>query len=126
MRISDWSSDVCSSDLEHHALHVPVAPEAFGEVAVVGRGGRREGLEEAVGAFEDRARREESGAREERRPVARLRRPAGMQPLGPGTVGQVLDDAGGGRSEEQTSDLQSLMRSSYAVFCSKKKKQQQN
>src|SRR3546814_4119479 len=127
MRISDWSSDVCSSDLEHHALHVPVAPEAFGEVAVVGRGGRREGLEEAVGAFEDRARREESGAREERRPVARLRRPAGMQPLGPGTVGQVLDDAGGGRggrSEEHTSELQSLMRNSYAVFCLKKKNTQ--
>src|SRR3546814_1639659 len=106
MRISDWSSDVCSSDLE-----------------------------EAVGAFEDRARREESGAREERRPVARLRRPAGMQPLGPGTVGQVLDDAGGGRggdakamasccarSEEHTSELQSLMRISYAVFCLKTKK----
>src|SRR3546814_4018821 len=29
----------------------------------------------------------------------------------------------GGRSEEHTSELQSLMRSSYAVFCSKKKKQ---
>src|SRR3546814_8595786 len=27
------------------------------------------------------------------------------------------------RSEEHTSELQSLMRSSYAVFCSKKKKQ---
>src|SRR3546814_9550253 len=31
--------------------------------------------------------------------------------------------AGGGRSEEQTSELQSLMRNSYAVFCLKKKKQ---
>src|SRR3546814_4383693 len=30
--------------------------------------------------------------------------------------------AGGGRSEEHTSELQSLMRSSYAVFCLKKKK----
>src|SRR3546814_2552941 len=29
----------------------------------------------------------------------------------------------GGRSEEHTSELQSLMRSSYAVFCLKKKKQ---
>src|SRR3546814_6958278 len=36
-----------------------------------------------------------------------------------------LDGAGGepGRSEEHTSELQSLMRSSYAVFCLKKKKQ---
>src|SRR3546814_3935661 len=37
-------------------------------------------------------------------------------------------DAGGadhgGRSEEHTSELQSLMRISYAVFCLKKKKQQ--
>src|SRR3546814_8764598 len=31
----------------------------------------------------------------------------------------------GGRSEEHTSELQSLMRISYAVFCLKKKKKQQ-
>src|SRR3546814_10716587 len=31
----------------------------------------------------------------------------------------------GGRSEEHTSELQSLMRISYAVFCLKKQKQQQ-
>src|SRR3546814_3496544 len=33
-------------------------------------------------------------------------------------------DNGGPRSEEHTSELQSLMRTSYAVFCLKKKKQQ--
>src|SRR3546814_2321061 len=32
----------------------------------------------------------------------------------------------GGRSEEHTSELQSLMRSSYAVFCLKKKNQRRN
>src|SRR3546814_4775377 len=32
----------------------------------------------------------------------------------------------GGRSEEHTSELQSLMRISYAVFCLKKKTQQHN
>src|SRR3546814_3880040 len=32
---------------------------------------------------------------------------------------------GGGRSEEHTSELQSLMRISYAVFCLKKKKNKQ-
>src|SRR3546814_4195932 len=32
---------------------------------------------------------------------------------------------GGRRSEEHTSELQSLMRISYAVFCLKKKKKQQ-
>src|SRR3546814_4979785 len=99
-------------------------------MAVVGGGGRGEGPEEAVRALEDCAWGEEAGAREECCPVARLRRPAGMQALGPGAVGQVLDDAGGHgggnaeghrelprRSEEHTSELQSLMRISYAVFC---------
>src|SRR3546814_1171884 len=33
---------------------------------------------------------------------------------------------GGSRSEEHTSELQSLMRISYAVFCLKKKKKQNN
>src|SRR3546814_5856189 len=33
---------------------------------------------------------------------------------------------GGRRSEEHTSELQSLMRTSYAVFCLKKKKSNQN
>src|SRR3546814_1916051 len=33
----------------------------------------------------------------------------------------AADDAVGGRSEEHTSELQSLMRISYAVFCLKKK-----
>src|SRR3546814_6220562 len=40
-------------------------------------------------------------------------------------LGKVLARAGG-RSEEHTSELQSLMRISYAVFCLKKKLNQQN
>src|SRR3546814_8100289 len=44
--------------------------------------------------------------------------------------GEVLDGPEqalrGGRSEEHTSELQSLMRISYAVFCLKKKKQTDN
>src|SRR3546814_3299901 len=47
---------------------------------------------------------------------------------------QSLESAGlktgkkheGGRSEEHTSELQSLMRNSYAVFCLKKKKHKHN
>src|SRR3546814_4430625 len=35
---------------------------------------------------------------------------------------RYLPGTGQGRSEEHTSELQSLMRSSYAVFCLKKKK----
>src|SRR3546814_3406749 len=43
-------------------------------------------------------------------------------------LGHVLRDHGGDavRSEEHTSELQSLMRISYAVFCLKKKKNQHN
>src|SRR3546814_6241189 len=37
-----------------------------------------------------------------------------------------LEGVGGLRSEEHTSELQSLMRISYAVFCLKKKKQEQH
>src|SRR3546814_1356807 len=47
-----------------------------------------------------------------------------MQLLALEGASRALDDAGyakGGRSEEHTSELQSLMRSSYAVFCLKKK-----
>src|SRR3546814_6081939 len=40
------------------------------------------------------------------------------------TVGARLARDSGGRSEEHTSELQSLMRISYAVFCLKKKNNQ--
>src|SRR3546814_9734806 len=46
-----------------------------------------------------------------------------QQDLMPQDVGQAADD---GRSEEHTSELQSLMRISYAVFCLKKKKKTDN
>src|SRR3546814_8651000 len=39
--------------------------------------------------------------------------------------GELRAERGAGRSEEHTSELQSLMRISYAVFCMKKKKIQQ-
>src|SRR3546814_6614234 len=110
MRISDWSSDVCSSDLagEHGAFGAELAGIAARPTH------ERQGLREAKGfeAIEpppgDLMRVEH-----ERRVVRELRGvecravPFGGQPL---------------RSEEHTSELQSLMRISYAVFCFKKKK----
>src|SRR3546814_7693841 len=98
MRISDWSSDVCSSDLK--------------------ASGRRQRA--------DRVKR-------------RLRRWKLCEALQPDRVGdhQLVERAhdrteertavarqllGRQRSEEHTSELQSLMRTSYAVFCLKKKK----
>src|SRR3546814_3179019 len=45
-------------------------------------------------------------------------------PQGPARMGVGRPDTGVQRSEEHTSELQSLMRISYAVFCFKKKKQE--
>src|SRR3546814_5783470 len=60
-------------------------------------------------------------ARALRRPgqEPRDRRGPGAQP--PDPAGHHHRDARGDRSEEHTSELQSLMRISYAVFCLKKK-----
>src|SRR3546814_9069625 len=122
MRISDWSSDVCSSDLalrpaqEFDALDVVEIGIEDRRIAV---GGDRQfvdidgdrALEAgtiAVGV--DAARREI---------VEILRRPVDDD------TRRVLRDALI-RSEEHTSELQSLMRISYAVFCLKKKKHNNN
>src|SRR3546814_7333440 len=117
MRISDWSSDVCSSDLRHLEQHAKRIADivrmkfgkAFGAIAA---------LKQKSLAL--------CRAGEVTRQVARLagkdqRRIARKLALRRGERGLV----GVGRSEEHTSELQSLMRISYAVFCLKKKKQQQ-
>src|SRR3546814_5225154 len=53
------------------------------------------------------------------RPAGRLYQAVGRQARVAGLVGMAL--LGPMRSEEHTSELQSLMRISYAVFCLKKK-----
>src|SRR3546814_8500318 len=107
MRISDWSSDVCSSDLAgfsgvahtRWATHgIPsednAHPHASQGVCVVHNGiienhaALRAQLQQAGFVFESQTDTEV---------IAHL------------------------RSEEHTSELQSLMRISYAVFCLKKK-----
>src|SRR3546814_8106007 len=93
MRISDWSSDVCSSDL----------PDLLHDLGV-DAGGRAQQIDrfDDVGAKAELLVLHVSEALfEQIRPHA-----------DPRTV----------RSEEHTSELQSLMRISYAVFCLKKKK----
>src|SRR3546814_5404059 len=107
MRISDWSSDVCSSDLVpgsrqagRHDRFLPVAdPQRQGSEAVPGLGpARPEALGKACHAqYRQSAELWCSDHRIEARRKA-------------------------GRSEEHTSELQSLMRISYAVFCLKTKK----
>src|SRR3546814_4759902 len=116
MRISDWSSDVCSSDLGGRVrgveLHFdPGLPEVVPQPRAAERPA---GAEPALGGAGRpggaAGKRDRAGAW----PGADRRRLLGCQR--PGAAGR-------GRSEEHTSELQSLMRISYAVFCLKKKKQ---
>src|SRR3546814_8697573 len=97
MRISDWSSDVCSSDLEGAPTPVATFFATAPKVAAMGLFVRV-----AVAAF--------GGA------VADWRQIVIFSSLASIVLGAV-----GARSEEHTSELQSLMRNSYAVFCLKKK-----
>src|SRR3546814_5196133 len=105
MRISDWSSDVCSSDLEaEHAGENGAGDQADGE----GIGDGLDGIPSlAKGRFA------EGGLAG----IGHDGLLAGWKSCGTaGRSGTVR------RSEEHTSELQSLMRISYAVFCLKKKK----
>src|SRR3546814_9546779 len=128
MRISDWSSDVCSSDLSGDDLLGRL--QGVGAGALEDRqGDRRLAVQVAVG---DVLARAELYARDilqaDQPPVlARLhdyraelawRREAALRGH------HVLEGVVAGRSEEHTSELQSLLRISYAVFCLKNKKKQ--
>src|SRR3546814_4147403 len=116
MRISDWSSDVCSSDL---ALGRRCA--FIGQVADDQLGGVFTHDLRALGVSYDTPPLS-GGA-----PTARcliLVTPDGQRTMNTflgasHLLEQAMIDE---RSEEHTSELQSLMRISYAVFCLKKKK----
>src|SRR3546814_6632650 len=101
MRISDWSSDVCSSDL----LVGGVVVDDQMQVLVLG-GLAVDGLEEP-------------------QPLLMSVELIGHRQYLAGKHVQC-GKQGGHRSEEHTSELQSLMRISYAVFCLKKKNKKQN
>src|SRR3546814_5647302 len=122
MRISDWSSDVCSSDLfntkptrdqsrrgssmlqgacDHHALDIRGAFVDLADADIAIDLGNAEFFEIAVAA-------------------ERLDR-AGHHRLGRLRCDQLGHRC---RSEEHTAEFQSLMRISYAVFCLKKKHRQ--
>src|SRR3546814_6139815 len=99
MRISDWSSDVCSSDLRRVCSPPRTVPSTRWSPPRCAVGMRREG-----GVY-----RAVSGDVES---------PAG---IGRVVLSERGDPRPDERSEEHTSELQSLMRNSYAVFCLKKK-----
>src|SRR3546814_1575755 len=118
MRISDWSSDVCSSDLvaagkaqrrghgleRTPALLPPVVERRVRQQDVA------QGALDLVGLLP-------VGAEHRGRTVDQLLARA----VRAEATDQLLADEFGHRSEEHTSELQSLMRISYAVFCLKKK-----
>src|SRR3546814_8159647 len=118
MRMSDWSSDVCSSDLgfglEHAA--VEIADDTFeGFADVVGLAAVDEGQGDgaALGAVEDDVVHL-LGQRVPRRLEAEIELAGeGAQDLHVIRARRLR--LGPGRSEEHTSELQSLMRTSYAV-----------
>src|SRR3546814_982506 len=114
MRISDWSSDVCSSDLIYFGnagacdsiakTNDPTRRIRAGQISSASSGGK------------SRSRCHD--------PVTHDRRGAGLCLLASRSQSAKHGiENGGQRSEEHTSELQSLMRSSYAVFCLKKNKQ---
>src|SRR3546814_7801442 len=121
MRISDWSSDVCSSDLLQ-----------------AGNGRFTRGVATALGSItnqvppssDQRSRRGEKTMNNTMSPVlsfvgnsagsASMNRP-GASSTDSGSWYEAMSK----RSEEHTSELQSLMRISYAVFCLKQKKKYQ-
>src|SRR3546814_1088900 len=127
MRISDWSSDVCSSDLG--LLQVAQRQRADSVLAVdhlallghaqaaIDRTARR-GHHRARGLATAAADRAAAAVEEH---DAHARRPCQRGQL---HLGELQRPARGhqARSEEHTSELQSLMRISYAVFCLKKTK----
>src|SRR3546814_4399170 len=137
MRISDWSSDVCSSDLwltyatpeslalymyreprKAKQLHFGVIPKTVDEYYQFLGGYAGQPVEQKLG-----------------NPVFHIHGgnpPANVPPVSFALLLNLVAVAGTSdkavlwgfvRSEEHTSELQSLMRISYAVFCLKKKKQ---
>src|SRR3546814_9678543 len=102
LRISDWSSDVCSSDLP------PASSQAC-----------------SSGVFSRPSSRLRCGKRPKRSITSRC---ATAYFMYSGSMARVssMQRNWSARSEEHTSELQSLMRISYAVFCLKKQTTQQS
>src|SRR3546814_6358730 len=128
MRMSDWSSDVCSSDLPAgHPCHrrggrAPrsgLCHRRTRGAAAPGPGAGRtaEGAEPAGGRPEQGVHLPVGGCRPAQRPPLRA---GGPEPADR-QCGLDRRHRRLPRSEEHTSELQSLMRISYAVFCLKKK-----
>src|SRR3546814_4552416 len=117
MRISDWSSDVCSSDLTTN-------PQRFAELGCTD-------FSDNAGAVVDPCNHvlwwQFSASPSSGQPPWTRAETVALAAAGVEIQSSAarLDAEMRSRSEEHTSELQSLMRISYAVFCLKKKKKKQ-
>src|SRR3546814_8184241 len=114
MRISDWSSDVCSSDL--------VAEQTGQEQRLSSAGSAASDFWQTAGIGKPLRKRFQNGAEFRIAYITQtLSHVAGhgLQHFGRRTPFRFATFHL--RSEEHTSELQSLMRMSYAAFCLKKK-----
>src|SRR3546814_5515967 len=107
MRISDWSSDVCSSDLEELESQSRSLQESQSRLEV-----QQTELEQTNAQLEEQTQALE----QQRDDLSRAQSSLQAQK-------RELEQASRYRSEEHTSELQSLMRISYAVFRLKKKQE---
>src|SRR3546814_7504704 len=101
MRISDWSSDVCSSDLPSTLMSASLRPRALPMA-------RPQAKTAKVPASDTMTK-----------PVCHTACQSVVATTSNIRQGKASQTT---RSEEHTSELQSLMRISYAVFCLKKQK----
>src|SRR3546814_6485632 len=126
MRISDWSSDVCSSDLiTERITRIKKDLEQVQRTRGLHRGARQRVPYPVVAlvGYTNAGKSTLFNRLTEARVLARDQLFATLDP----TMRRVRLPSGQTRSEEHTSELQSLMRISYAVFCLKKKnKHKQN
>src|SRR3546814_5723388 len=121
MRISDWSSDVCSSDLPGKGRTRADNSKAAAGFSQKGRFSRRAvALQHVVSLRETTETRDLVAMADcEVQHVLHAQRAVKLHRKL--LIGQILA-VHQRRSEEHTSELQSLMRTSYAVSCLKKKK----
>src|SRR3546814_8668838 len=131
MRISDWSSDVCSSDLPARSDRRSVLRAAVPHAAARPSRARTAGLPASGHALWSVCRHDRAGSalpgRAAGRIVPKSRSPTKFRKSQPWSFLETLCQIVPGqlrgrllRSEEHTSELQSLMRISYDVFCLKK------
>src|SRR3546814_5707895 len=119
MRISDWSSDVCSSDLQ--GVRPRIAPDAgVDQPDIPARLTHRQRMDRKPVQVGEVKQLDQPHRVFGKEIVAGCCKLSPVQHEAVELLGRAADRRQA-RSEEHTSELQSLMRISYAVFCLKKK-----